>query len=121
MEKCDVCGVKIDFGPDSDVSVCRHVVRFSAGPQGPQARLPMNSVINPPAQWISTSARMPLTGASCFIVYAGTVQQIAYKRVGIGFACADGYKWETACDLGCAPILDAEVTHWMPMPEPPKA
>jgi len=44
------------------------------------------------------------------------VQKIAYCRTGIGYACADGYVWETAYDIGGDPIPDEEVTHWHPLP-----
>ena len=77
-------------------------------------------VLNRP-KWILTSDCKPLTGAPCWVVYSGTVQQIAYRRVGIGFACSDGYEWESACDLDTDPIPDNEVTHWMPLPEAPTA
>lgn len=70
--------------------------------------------------WISASERLPVTGSLCWIVWAGTVQTMAYRRFGLGFACADGYAWEDEYGQGDS-IPDAEVTHWQPLPAPPLA
>lgn len=69
-------------------------------------------------EWIATKERMPTTGTLCLIVWAGTVQHIAYRRFGIGFACEKGYAWDAAHTLGES-IPDDEVTHWRPLPARP--
>jgi hypothetical protein len=70
------------------------------------------------SEWISVKDRMPVTGALCLIVYAGVVQSVGYRRMGIGFACEGGYEWEDAHEEG-DPIPDYEVTHWMHWPDLP--
>ncbi|HWF62968.1 MAG TPA: DUF551 domain-containing protein [Nitrospira sp.] len=70
--------------------------------------------------WISVKERKPTTGAPCWIIWSGVVQLVSYRRAGIGFACADGYEWEQAIDIGCDAIPDKEVTHWQYIPAPPE-
>lgn len=70
--------------------------------------------------WISVTKKLPATGALSWIVWSGTVQNISYRRVGLGFACADGYAWEPADGEGDS-IPDDEVTHWREIPAPPGA
>lgn len=72
----------------------------------------------PADAWISAKERPPATGQWVWIVYADTVQPIAYGRFGRGFACQDGYEWRDSQDVG-DPIPDDQVTHWMPMAAPP--
>jgi len=68
-------------------------------------------------QWREiTEQDLPKVGEPVLVVWNGCVQKIAYCRTGIGYACADGYVWETAYDIGGDPIPDEEVTHWHPLP-----
>jgi len=72
------------------------------------------------SEWIPTSESMPQLGQACLVVWSGRVQEITYRRSGYGYACVDGYAWETAFDTGTDAIPDDEVTHWMPLPLPPE-
>lgn len=70
-------------------------------------------------EWISVKDKLPVTGALCLVVCAGVVQNIAYRRIGIGFACKWGYAWKDALEEWDS-IPDNEVTHWQPLPDAPK-
>lgn len=72
------------------------------------------------SEWVSVEERLPQTGECCLVVWSGHVQRVSYRRVGVGFACADGYEWETSDCIGSDPIPDGQVTHWMPLPAPPE-
>jgi hypothetical protein len=69
------------------------------------------------AEWCQSEYRKPVTGVPCFIAWQGVVQLVAYHRMGIGFACKDGYEWRTVIDLGAEPIPDNEVEAWMQVPQ----
>ena len=69
--------------------------------------------------WISTKLRFPPTGSLCLVFWADAVQGVSYRRVGLGFACEDGYVWES-CHGESDSIPDHEVTYWQPLPEPPR-
>lgn len=68
------------------------------------------------SEWIDVKQELPPTGKWCLVVWNGHVQRVAYKRVGHGFACADGYSWESAIAVGDSVMPDEDVTHWMPYP-----
>ena len=68
-----------------------------------------------------TETDLPEVGVPVLVVWNGCVQKIAYVRTGIGFACTEGYVWETAYDIGYDPIPDGEVTHYAPLLDPPPA
>ena len=72
------------------------------------------------AEWRRCLETKPPTGAAVTIVWSGTVQHVAYRRVGIGYACAGGYEWVAALHSDQDPIPDEQVTHWKPLPDPPK-
>lgn len=95
--ECSNCDCDIGFYPLEDLAV---------------------SVWNTRQNWIKTTERKPVTGALCWIVWADVVQSTAYRRVGVGFDCCEGYVWEAAHGEGDS-IPDLEVTHWQPMPDAP--
>jgi len=92
---------------------------IAAAPEDLAFLLKLGPSLPDPGGWIATSDEPPQTGAECLIVYDGVVQRIAYQRMGMGFACADGYEWRPADEIVCDPIHDSEVTHWRPLPTPP--
>ena len=67
-------------------------------------------------RWIPVSERLPRTGELCWVIYSGHVQNVAYRREGLGYACADGYEWRPDDSLESDPILDGEVSHWRELP-----
>ncbi len=70
------------------------------------------------AEWISVKDRLPEEYGLYLICTNGKVE-CAYRENLIFFTC-NNYIWN--CDLtgGLCVIPDEEVTHWMPLPEPPK-
>jgi hypothetical protein len=68
------------------------------------------------ATWISAKDNPPTTGMACLVVWSGYVQRVAYRRMGLGFACVDGYEWRNDADVDADPIPDGEVTHYRPWP-----
>lgn len=116
LRVCLRCGI----GPDVFHGSC--IVCYDAGPVSARMLKSQQEIIEAKSQeWISVKDRLPSTGTNVWVVWSETVQTIAYHRIGLGFACADGYQWEPAEFIDSDPIPDGEVTHWQPLPEPPKA
>lgn len=70
------------------------------------------------AEWISVKERLPQYGELVLICSTkGVVQRVAYYRDG----CDDEPDWWQDClELEDYVEFD-EVSHWMPLPEPPHA
>ena len=65
--------------------------------------------LTPPNEWVSVEERLPAPTESLVLVYDGA-------GVGINMAWysyAMGWKYRTG-------LPGVEITHWMPLPEPPK-
>lgn len=65
--------------------------------------------LTPPNEWVSVEERLPAPTENLVLVYDGT-------GVGINMAWysyAMGWKYRTG-------LPGVEITHWMPLPEPPK-
>lgn len=65
--------------------------------------------LTPPNEWVSVEDRLPAPTENPVLVYDGT-------GVGINMAWysyAMGWKYRTG-------LPGVEITHWMPLPEPPK-
>jgi hypothetical protein len=69
--------------------------------------------------WVNAKDRKPPIGFDCLIVASGVTQKIAYRRVGIGFACAGGYEWVTALNIGADALQDEDVNFWQYLQDPP--
>jgi hypothetical protein len=63
-------------------------------------------------KWISVKDRMPAYGIPVLVVYHGVVQFVSYSR--------DIGEWIAANDDGSDHMPEGFVSHWMPLPEPPK-
>lgn len=63
--------------------------------------------INAPTKWIPVTERLPKYGEVVLIAFR-------WDAVDTGWCCEYGWRGEYA------PYEDGEVTHWMPLPEPPK-
>ena len=85
---------------------------IAAGLSSIQAATPADIIAG---MWVSVTERLPEDGRWCiiFVTLKGTYcnQRIArYDGEGI-FTQHDGVEWNTKED---------DITHWMPLPEPPK-
>lgn len=65
-------------------------------------------------EWISTSERMP-EYEGLYLIYAYNKVMCAYRQV---FFFSE--VWNNDLTGGFSIIKDEDVTHWMPLPEPPK-
>jgi hypothetical protein len=69
-----------------------------------------------PVKWISVKDRLPDESCECLGVVDGEVTEVSYRSKQKEFICV----W-SMCDAdGFKPLSDDAVTHWMPLPEPPK-
>lgn len=66
-------------------------------------------------EWISVDERLPEKTGLYLIVWDGSVAA-AYRHTHWTL----GEFWNNDLDGGISVIPDSEVTHWMPLPEPPK-
>lgn len=64
------------------------------------------------SEWISSEDRLPPYGLPVLVVYHGVVQQAAYVR--------DIGEWQAANDDTSDHMPEGFVSHWMPLPYPPK-
>ena len=70
----------------------------------------------PVDRWISVKDRLPDESCECLGVIDGEVTEVSYSPKQKGLICV----W-SMCDAdGFKPLPDDAVTHWMPLPEPPK-
>jgi hypothetical protein len=67
------------------------------------------------SEWISVDERLPEKHGLYLIVWDGSVTA-AYRHTHWTL----GEFWNNDLDGGISVIPDSEVTHWMPLPEPPK-
>lgn len=67
-------------------------------------------------QWISVKDRLPDKSCECLGIVDGEVTEVSYSPKCKELICV----W-SMCDAdGSKPLPDDAVTHWMPLPEPPK-
>ncbi len=78
------------------------------------------------SEWISVKDRLPEDGVAALLYVENPYGP---KDYFIGYLSVDGYSWvetaETAPMTLCGHIIEGcgslrKVTHWMPLPEPPK-
>ena len=67
-------------------------------------------------QWISVKDRPPCEYGNYLAVVDGEVMECLYSTPNTGLICA----WSTCDAYGFKSIPDTKITHWMPLPEPPK-
>ena len=67
-------------------------------------------------KWIDVDERLPDKNENVLIAANGYVHSAAYYEYSDGMA----FSTETGDDMFCAGHGKDKVTHWMPLPEPPK-
>lgn len=67
-------------------------------------------------QWISVKDRLPEEDNEYLAVVDGVIMEVGYTPKQKGLICV----WSTCDADGFKPLPDDAVTHWIPMPEPPK-
>lgn len=67
-------------------------------------------------KWIDVDERLPDKNENVLIAANGYVHSAAYYEYSDGMA----FSTETGDDIFCAGHGKDKVTHWMPLPEPPK-
>lgn len=69
-----------------------------------------------PTKWVSVEDRLPDKSCECLGIVDGEVTEVSYSPKCKELICV----W-SMCDAdGSKPLPDDAVTHWMPLPEPPK-
>ena len=78
-------------------------------------------------EWISVKDRLPEDSGCYLVVYRDKYNGIVSIAFDMYVKCNIGEWWESefACDitkqfLWATRLQEQEVTHWMPLPEPPK-
>lgn len=81
-----------------------------------QAELDRLTAENAASKWVSVSERLPEENKPVLI----NVKCYVYPK--IGWHCHNIHipQWSTADDLYFHDVSYAEVTHWMPLPQPPE-
>ena len=68
--------------------------------------------------WISVKDRLPDQYGEYLAVVSGEVMEVTFYQPIRYYK--DGRKWSTCNAEGFEWLNDGDVTHWMPLPEPPK-
>ena len=78
-------------------------------------------------EWVSVKDRLPEDSGCYLVVYRDKYNGIVSIAFDMYVKCNIGEWWESefACDitkqfLWAAKLQEQEVTHWMPLPQPPK-
>ena len=74
-------------------------------------------------QWISTKKMLPEHDKDVLVyttLYCGTITVATFERSGGSLIGKEGGLWFLYMDDEGAFATSEEVTHWMPLPEPPK-
>ena len=78
-------------------------------------------------EWVSVKDRLPEDSGCYLVVYRDKYNGIVSIAFDMYVKCNVGEWWESefACDitkqfLWAAKLQEQEVTHWMPLPQPPK-
>ena len=71
------------------------------------ARKALQPTLTPPNEWVSVDERLPAPTENPVLVYDCTGVNMAW------YSYAMGWKYRTG-------LPGVEITHWMPLPEPPK-
>ena len=66
-------------------------------------------------KWVSVDDRLPDESGAYLGVVDGEVMEVNYSPKTKGLICV----WSTCNADGFTPLTDSQVTHWMPLPEPP--
>lgn len=66
--------------------------------------------LTPPNEWVSVEDRLPASGQNVIATNGSDVGEAWYASLSRSWYRYNGLEWNRIC---------REVTHWMPLPEPP--
>ena len=72
--------------------------------------LEQNPTLTPPNEWVSVEDRLPASGQNVIATNGSDVGEAWYASLSRSWYRYNGLEWNRIC---------REVTHWMPLPEPP--
>lgn len=69
-----------------------------------------SATLTPPNEWVSVEDRLPASGQNVIATNGSDVGEAWYASLSRSWYRYNGLEWNRIC---------REVTHWMPLPEPP--
>ena len=75
------------------------------------ARKALQSTLTPPNEWVSVDERLPRLRENVLVC------AFWHEHWGVYMGWNSGHGWSVSCGLGQR--SDVQVSHWMPLPEPP--
>lgn len=110
-DNCAICGRAIPIGEP-----CYGVKNWRGDPIGGDTIcrdcLVLENVptLTPPNEWVSVEDRLPASGQNVIATNGSDVGEAWYASLSRSWYRYNGLEWNRIC---------REVTHWMPLPEPP--
>ena len=75
------------------------------------ARKALQPTLTPPNEWVSVDERLPRLRENVLVC------AYWHEHWGVYMGWNSGHGWSVSCGLGQR--SDVQVSHWMPLPEPP--
>ena len=75
------------------------------------ARKALQPTLTPPNEWVSVEERLPRLRENVLVC------AYWHEHWGVHMGWNSGHGWSVSCGLGQR--SDVQVSHWMPLPEPP--
>ena len=94
---------------DAD-AVCERCRKSGAICTGSDCEIPTMPTLTPQNEWVSVEERLPASGQNVIATNGSDVGEAWYASLSRSWYRYNGLEWNRIC---------REVTHWMPLPEPP--